>query len=136
MSSSGQKDSSVSLNEIISSDIFLSMRTLNLVDEIELRNLLLKEDYKKLRNDYKATRAIEILREKYSLSDLTILNILFHNREKRLKSLIPINRMTMNIEFRLQSYLSSPAFVNTWRGISKAAERNLVRNPAIAGTIE
>ncbi len=76
------------LGAIISSDLFKQMRRLNLVDEIELRNLMVREDYKNLRSSYNSSRAIEFLRDKYSLSDVTILYILSHNKGK--KSKIPL----------------------------------------------
>ncbi len=80
------KISKPDLEAIVSSDVFREMRQLNLVDEIELRNLMVKKDYKNFRASYNSSRAIEILMDKYSLSDTAILSILFHNRDKKTKN--------------------------------------------------
>ena len=74
------------LEAIVSSDLFREMRRLNLADEIELRNLMVKKDYKNLRSSFTSSRAIEILMDKYSLSDTAILSIIFHNRDKKTKT--------------------------------------------------
>ena len=74
------------LEAIVSSDVFREMRRLNLVDEIELRNLMIKEDYKNLRVSYNSSYALEFLMDKYSLSDTALTHILFHNRDKKSKT--------------------------------------------------
>ncbi|HSD64514.1 MAG TPA: hypothetical protein VLB50_11970 [Ignavibacteriaceae bacterium] len=66
------------LEEIVSSDVFRRMRQLQLVDETELRNLTIREEYENLRNKYYSQpKAFEVLREKFCLSDATIRKILY-----------------------------------------------------------
>ena len=72
--------------EIVSSDYFKHLRSLKLIDETELRNLKIRNEYKELRNKYTASICIQILSEKYSLSDSTLNNILFRKRTHKLKS--------------------------------------------------
>ena len=74
------------LETIVSSDVFRKMRQLNLVDEIELRNLVVKEEYKTLRTSYNSSHSLELLMKKYSLSDTAIIHILFRNRDKKSKT--------------------------------------------------
>ncbi|MDT3697438.1 MAG: hypothetical protein ROY99_13730 [Ignavibacterium sp.] len=73
------------IKHIISSDYFSQLRSLNLIDETELRNLKIRNEYKELRNKFTASTCIQILSEKYSLSDSTINNILFRKRTLKLK---------------------------------------------------
>ena len=70
---------------IVSSDYFKHLRSLKLIDETELRNLKIRNEYKELRNKFSASTAIELLSEKYSLSDSTLNNILFRKRTLKLK---------------------------------------------------
>ena len=74
------------LQKIISSSVFRNMRSLNLVDETELRNLMLKLDYKNLRSSYNSSKALEMLMGKYCLSDTTIIYILSHPSDKKSKT--------------------------------------------------
>ncbi len=75
------------LEEIVSSDIFRRMRQLQLVDEIELRNLAIREEYQILRSKYYMQPvAFEMLTEKYSLSVTALRKILYHFNEKKTKN--------------------------------------------------
>lgn len=73
------------LQKIASSALFQKLRSLNLIDETELRNLIIRNEYKELRSSYTASTSIQILSEKYSLSDSTLNNILFRKRTLKLK---------------------------------------------------
>jgi len=74
------------ITEIVSSNYFKQLRSLKLIDETELRNLKIRDEYKELRNKYTASICIQILSDKYSLSDSTLNNILFRKRTYKLKS--------------------------------------------------
>ncbi len=75
----------IELQEIASSEVFQKLRSLKLIDETELRNLKIRNEYKELRNSFTASTCIQILSEKYSLSDSTLNNILFRKRILKLK---------------------------------------------------
>lgn len=75
----------IELQEIASSKVFQKLRSLKLIDETELRNLKIRNEYKELRNSFTASTSIQILSEKYSLSDSTLNNILFRKRILKLK---------------------------------------------------
>ncbi len=75
----------IELQEIASSEVFQKLRSLKLIDETELRNLKIRNEYKELRNSFTASTSIQILSEKYSLSDSTLNNILFRKRILKLK---------------------------------------------------
>ncbi|HSD64192.1 MAG TPA: hypothetical protein VLB50_10350 [Ignavibacteriaceae bacterium] len=65
------------LEEIVSSDIFRRLRQLMLIDETELRNIWIREEYNRLRNECTQPKAFEILKEKFAFSDATLKNILY-----------------------------------------------------------
>ncbi len=67
----------INLAEIIASKLFSQLRCLNLIDETKLRNLQICNDYKALRLKNSSPICIQILMEKYSLSDAALNNILF-----------------------------------------------------------
>lgn len=74
------------LNDIVSTDVFKQLRFLKLIDETELRNLRIRNEYKLLREKFAASASIGILMDKYSLSDSSLNNILFRKRFFKLKS--------------------------------------------------
>lgn len=74
------------ITEIVSSNYFSQLRSLKLIDETELRNLKIRNEYKELRSKFTASICIQILSDKYSLSDSTLNNILFRKRTLKLKS--------------------------------------------------
>ena len=53
------------------------LRSNNIINETGLRNFLIKQDYKKLRNTLNASDAVSALTEKYNFSDNAINSILF-----------------------------------------------------------
>jgi hypothetical protein len=74
------------LQELISSDVFRRLRQLQLIDEIELRNLAIREEYIILREKfYSQPGAFEILKGKYSLSATGLRKILYQFKEKKRK---------------------------------------------------
>ncbi len=70
-------DDNISLTEIISTDVFRKLKSMNLIDETELRNIQLRNDYQYLRKKHPASDCIAVLMEKYALSDAAINSILF-----------------------------------------------------------
>ncbi len=76
------------LKEIVSTNLFQRLRSLKLIDETELRNLKIRNEYKELRERYTASASFQILMDKYSISDSALNNILFRNRIS--KSKVPI----------------------------------------------
>jgi hypothetical protein len=53
------------------------LRSNNLINETGLRNFLIKQDYKKLRETLNASDSVSALCEKYHISDYAINSILF-----------------------------------------------------------
>ena len=72
------------LNKIIENPVFKEFKSLGIIDEIGVRNLKIKKDYKELRSQYSIFEAEAILAEKYILSESTIHSILFRKRNKKL----------------------------------------------------
>lgn len=73
------------IQEIVSTNLFQKLRSLKLIDETELRNLKIRNEYKELRDRFSAEASIQILMDKYSLSDSAINNILFRKRISKSK---------------------------------------------------
>ncbi len=65
------------LAKIMASDLFRQLRSMDLIDEIELRNVQIRNDYEALRVEHHASACIEILMEKYHLAWDTLRNIIF-----------------------------------------------------------
>ena len=65
------------LTKFMASDLYRQLRSMNLLDETELRNAQIRDDYEALRVEHHVSACIEILMEKYCLSDTTLNNILF-----------------------------------------------------------
>lgn len=74
---------SVDICEVIENPLFKKFHSLGLIDEIALRNALIKKEYKILRKDNSTFDAIFILSEKFNLSDSAINTILFRKRIKK-----------------------------------------------------
>ena len=53
------------------------LRDNNIINETGLRNFLIKQDYKKLRETFNASDSVSALCDKYHLSDYSINSILF-----------------------------------------------------------
>lgn len=75
----------LNLKEIVSTNLFQRLRSLKLIDETELRNLKIRNEYKELRERIPAEAAIQILMDKYSLSDSALNSILFRKRISKSK---------------------------------------------------
>ena len=65
------------LAKIMASDLFRQLRSMDLIDEIELRNVQIRNDYEALRVEHHTSDSIEILMEKYHLAWDTLRNIIF-----------------------------------------------------------
>ena len=76
------------VNEIIENPQFQKFKSLGLIDEIGVRNLKIKKEYKELRPDHSIFEAEAILADKYNLSESTIHSILFRKRNKKALQLI------------------------------------------------
>ncbi len=70
-------DNDFNLAKIMSSDLFRQLRSMDLIDETELRNVQIRNDYYALRINHHVSSCIEILMQKYCLSDAALNNILF-----------------------------------------------------------
>jgi hypothetical protein len=71
------------IKNILSSKGLEEFRSLGLIDEIALRNLMIKFDYKEMRVTQSQLDAISQLQEKYFLSYDNILSILFRPRARK-----------------------------------------------------
>ena len=71
---------------LIASKIFRQLRSLDLIDELELRNVQIRNDYKALRVSLSAPLCVQILMDKYSLSDSAINSILFRKKSNKYKA--------------------------------------------------
>ena len=67
----------INLAELLDSEHFHQLRSMNLINEIVLRNLFIREEYEALRVNNSASVCIAILMDKYHLSDSSINSILF-----------------------------------------------------------
>ena len=76
----------LNLDDILTEPIFLRIKSYGLIDEIALRNLIIKNEYRTLRHKLHLGDAVYELSQKYFLSEHAINNILFRKRNKK-----PIN---------------------------------------------
>lgn len=82
------KDDNVteSIDNLISNPCFLKLQAYGLIDEIALRNFIIKNEYRELRNKLSLGDAVYQLSQKYLLSESALNNILFRKRNRK-----PIN---------------------------------------------
>ena len=73
----------VDIDEVIENPFFKKYHSIGLIDEIALRNEIIKREYKSLRKNNPTFDAIFILSEKFNLSDSAINTILFRKRVKK-----------------------------------------------------
>lgn len=75
----------MNIQKIIKSKIFIKLNQLGLIDEIGLRNYLIKEEYRRLgmRNKNQKIKAKKYLQEKYNISQKTLDYILYSKRNKK-----------------------------------------------------
>ncbi|MBK7105546.1 MAG: hypothetical protein IPH62_09705 [Ignavibacteriae bacterium] len=78
-------NNTLDINSIVATNYFQHLRSLKLIDETELRNLKIRNEYKELREKFSSSNSFEILMSKYSLSDSTLNTILFRKRNSKLK---------------------------------------------------
>jgi hypothetical protein len=73
----------VNINEVINNPYFKEYQSLGFIDEIALRNAIIKHEYQKLKINNSAFDSILILSDKFNLSDSAINTILFRKRVKK-----------------------------------------------------
>ena len=71
------------IEQLLTNEPFLKIKSYGLIDEIALRNFIIKNEYRKLRKHLSLTDALFDLSEKYCLSEHAINNILFRKRKKK-----------------------------------------------------
>lgn len=71
------------IDSLMKDKLFIKIRAYGLIDEIALRNVIIKSEYRKLRKHLSLTDALFDLSEKYYLSEHAINNILFRKRKKK-----------------------------------------------------
>ncbi len=71
------------VNHLLSHPLFLKLQSYGLIDEIALRNLIIKNEYRSLRSKFHLGDAVYRLSQKYYLSESCINTILFRKRNKK-----------------------------------------------------
>ena len=67
----------------LSTPLFQQLQSYGLIDEIALRNLIIKSEYRSLRSKLHLGDAVYQLSQKYYLSESAINTILFRKRNKK-----------------------------------------------------
>ncbi len=75
------EDENLNINEIEGTEVFRKLRSMDLIDETELRNIQIRNEYKELRERNSAAVCVEMLMEKYSVSDSALNSILFRKNK-------------------------------------------------------
>ena len=83
------------INKILEDPRFYTLKSHGLIDEIALRNLKIKGEYKKLRKSHSQVDSIFILSQNHNLSFDSINTILF--RKRSIKS--PVIAIRRNLDF-------------------------------------
>lgn len=86
----------VNIQELLSHSYFLKLKSLGLIDEIALRNLIIKHEYEQLRSKLPLGEAIYQLSQKYNRSESAINTILFRKRTG--KPIIFPNKVHINLD--------------------------------------
>ena len=73
----------LNISELLTNPVFIQIQAYGLIDEIALRNLIIKNEYRTLRNKLHLGDAVYELSQKYFLSEYAINNILFRKRNKK-----------------------------------------------------
>jgi len=76
-------DIQLNINHLFEDSKFKQFYNLGLIDDIALRNITIKSEYRKLRKTKSMPQSIEILSQTYFLSCDTINSILFRQRNKK-----------------------------------------------------
>ena len=71
------------IDELLSNPLFLELKAYGLIDEIALRNFMIKSEYRILRNNLPLGESIYQLSLKFFLSESAINSILFRRRNKK-----------------------------------------------------
>lgn len=77
------KNQNFDLEQLITNPVLKTFHSIGLIDEIALRNYIIKSEYKQLRKSHSQLSAIFELSEKYHLSYDAINTILFRPRLKK-----------------------------------------------------
>ena len=80
---SERSEESLCLESLLSDPLFVKIKAYGLIDEIALRNLIIKNEYRTLRSKLHLGDAVYELSQKYFLSEYAINNILFRKRTKK-----------------------------------------------------
>ncbi|MHB8579320.1 MAG: hypothetical protein ACYDA4_05605 [Ignavibacteriaceae bacterium] len=73
-----------SIDKLLSNPYFKKLQSFGLIDEIAVRNFIIKNEYRDLRNKMSLGDAVDQLSQKYLLSESAINNILFRKRNRKL----------------------------------------------------
>lgn len=76
-------ETQLNINHLFEDSKFKQFYNLGLIDDIALRNLTIKSDYRKLRQTKTMLEAFEVLSQRYFLSFDSINSILFRQRNKK-----------------------------------------------------
>ncbi len=71
------------IEELLSDPFFLELKDYGLIDELALRNLMIKREYRILRNNLCVGDSVYQLSLKFFLSESAINSILFRKRNKK-----------------------------------------------------
>lgn len=71
------------IEQLISTPLFKTFHSIGLIDEIALRNIIIKAEYQHLRKTHTQLSAIFFISEKYHLSYDAINSILFRKRQNK-----------------------------------------------------
>ena len=80
---SGEESLNSFIPSFLSTPLFQKLQSYGLIDEISLRNLIIKNEYRNLRSNLHLGDAVYELSQKYFLSEYAINNILFRKRTKK-----------------------------------------------------
>lgn len=85
------ENQNINLEQLLTNPIFKTFHSIGLIDEIALRNHLIKSEYKQLRKTQSQLSSIFDLSEKYLLSYDAVHTILFRKRQNKSVYLPVIN---------------------------------------------
>jgi hypothetical protein len=71
------------ISRLLLNPLFLKLQSFGLIDEIALRNFIIKNEYRTLRSKLHLGDAVYQLSQKYFLSESAINNILFRKRNRK-----------------------------------------------------
>lgn len=71
------------IKNLVSDSNFTKLYSLGLIDEIGLRNLIIKTEYKRIRKSKSLYDSINILSNRFNLSEAAINSIVFRKRKTK-----------------------------------------------------